>query len=96
MGSEVMVRPAGEPGGLLGPGAGEGLWRPCGQGPARPCSAASPATGSVWKGKRQVEVSELPDGQLPDKLDGWACLPLSQSDSVLTRKTKHSYSLAVG
>lgn len=47
VGSEVMVEPAGEPDGLPGSGAGEGLGRPCGQGPARPCSAASPATGSV-------------------------------------------------
>lgn len=50
---DVMVGPAGEPGGLWGPGAGEGLGRPCGQGPAWPCSAASPATGSVCRGQRQ-------------------------------------------
>lgn len=50
VGSEVMAGPAGEPGGLPGAGAGEGLGRPDGQGPAWPCSAASPATGSVWKG----------------------------------------------
>ena len=47
VGSEVMVEPEGEPGGLPGTGAGEGLGCPCGQGPAWPCSEASPAAGSV-------------------------------------------------
>lgn len=64
VGSEVMVGPAGEPGGLLGTGAGEGLGRPCGQGPAWPCSAALPATGSVWKEKREAEMSVVQGGQL--------------------------------
>lgn len=49
VGSDVMVGPAGEPGGLWGTGAGEGLWRPFGQGPALPCSVASPAVDSVYK-----------------------------------------------
>lgn len=57
--SEVMVGPAGEPGGLWGPGADEGFGRPCGQGPAWPCSAASPATGSVWKRKKEAQVSPV-------------------------------------
>lgn len=77
VGSEVMVEPVGEPGGLPGAGAGEGLGRPCGQGPAWPCSADSPATGSVWKGEREVQVSVVQGGQLLDtSLEGWACLLL--------------------
>lgn len=57
VGSDVMAGPAGEPGGLCGSGAGEGLGRPCGQGPAWPCSVASPATGSVCEGEREAQVS---------------------------------------
>lgn len=66
VGSEVMAGPAREPGGLSGTGAGEELGRPCGQGPAWPCSAAAPATGSVWNGKKEVQVSV---GQVERLLD---------------------------
>lgn len=49
VGSDVMVAPAREPGGLCDTGAGEGLCRPFGQGPALPCSVASPGMDSVYK-----------------------------------------------
>lgn len=76
-GSEVMAGPAGELGGLPGAAAGEGLGRSGGQGPAWPCSAASPATGSVWKGEREIQVSVVQGGQLLDTCqEGWACLLL--------------------
>jgi hypothetical protein len=60
VGSDVMVGPAGEPGGLWGTGAGEGLGCPCEQDPAWPCSAASPATGSVCKGEREKHSQVQP------------------------------------
>lgn len=65
VGSEVMAGSAREPGGLPGAGAEE-LGRPCGQGPAWPCSAATPATGSVWNGERGVQVSVVHNEQLLD------------------------------
>lgn len=66
VGSEVMAGPAGEPGELPGSGAGEECGRPCGQGPAWPCSAAAPATGSVWKGEREVQVSVVQEERILD------------------------------
>lgn len=50
---QVMAGASGEPGGLLRRRGREGLGVLDGQGPAWPCSGASPATGSVWKGEER-------------------------------------------